>query len=127
MKRLTAILLLGFYSISTLGIGIKQFYCCGKLKTVSISFNQEANEKCNKGDKSGGCCKTEIQVLKIKDSHFASNDVSNPPKFLADVIQTNFSNQSILFSSVPHVASNNIHSPPLIDGPIYILNCVFRI
>ena len=127
MKRLTAIFILGFYSISVLGIGIKQFYCCGKLKDVTISFNQEANEKRSKGDKKGGCCKTEIQVLKVKDSHFASNDITTSPKFIADAIQANFSYQTIIFRTASKITSNSIHSPPLISEPIYILNCIYRI
>ena len=127
MKRLTAIFILGFYSISVLGIGIRQFYCCGNLKTVSISFNLEANEKCNKGDKKGGCCKTEIQVLKVKDSHFGSKDVSISTKLLEVASDENFSHQLLVFHSTPRNISNSVHSPPIIDSPIYILNCVYRI
>jgi hypothetical protein len=127
MKRLTAIAILAFYSLSTLGIGIRQFYCCGQLKSVEVTFTHEANDKCDKGNGKGGCCKTEHQFLKVKDSHIAPGDVSIPTNFVADISFIGFSNELIAINPGQALTNNNIHAPPLPSRPIYILNCVYRI
>jgi hypothetical protein len=36
VKKITIILLVHIYSLSTLGLSLKGFYCCGKLKTGQV-------------------------------------------------------------------------------------------
>ena len=127
MKRLTALIILALYSLSILGIGLKEFYCCGKLKSVTITFAHQANGKCDKEGKKGDCCKTEHQFLKVKDSHLVPGHIFCPVKFLADIDFPSFSNESISIYTTQTATSNSIHAPPFITRPIYILNCVYRI
>lgn len=127
MKQLTVIVILALYSASTLGIGVKQFYCCGKLKSVKFTFADDAKEKSEKGNNEGGCCKTEHQYLKVKDSHLAPGDFVTPEKFLVDINFLPFFNESITINAAHRVTSHSIHASPLVSRPIYIFNCVYRI
>lgn len=129
MKKAALILLLSLYTLSVAGIGIKQFYCCGKLKSTSISFTREAKEKCKNGDEKSDCCKTKYQTFKVKDSHIAAADISSPAKHFTDVhlITPSFDIITALVTG-PVNHTNESHAPPLHHGvPIYILNCVYRI
>ena len=127
MKKFTVILITLLYSISTLGIGLKEFYCCGKLKSVTITLVHEADEKCDKGGKKSGCCKTEHQFLKIKDSHLAPGDVFTPIKFIPELNLFITVNELKSIYSTRIDLSNDIHGPPVFDRPIYLFNCVYRI
>ena len=86
MKKIALLLLINIYALSAFGIGIKQFYCCGKLQSTSISFVQNPTEKCDNGGEKSGCCKTKFQSLKVKDSHIAADAINNPVKHFSEVI-----------------------------------------
>ncbi|QEC69253.1 hypothetical protein FRZ67_18775 [Panacibacter ginsenosidivorans] len=114
--------------LSTVGIAVNQFYCCSKLKSVSFSLNSKEQNICKNETNSDGCCKTTHQYLKVKDSHFASDDVSLGEKYFS-ILHTDF---PVFELTVPRiqqaVASNNINAPPLLSkNPIYIFNCTYRI
>lgn len=128
MKKIALILLISIYSLSTFGIGIRQFYCCGQLKSTSISFVQEAKVKCGMGDEKGGCCQTKFKSLKVKDTHIVADAIANPVKHFSEVIIFNPSFESIALVQQQIVVNNPGHAPPLHHGtPLYILNCIFRI
>ncbi len=128
MKKAALILLISIYSLCTLGIGIKQFYCCGKLKSTSISFVQYDNEKCSKGNEKKGCCQTKFQSLTIKDSHFAADAVITPVKSFTELhLLTPLFNPAS-FTNNPAIVANTSHPPPLHQSvPVYILHCVYRL
>ena len=128
MKNIALLLLLILYTSSSLGIGIKQFYCCGKLKTTTICFKQETKEKCGKGDENKGCCKTKFKRLKVTDTQIASDIISNPIKHYTNLhLFTPFFNIIALSSESMDIA-NASHAPPSHFGiPVYLLNCNFRI
>lgn len=124
MKRILLILLICAYSLSTVGVGFKEFYCCGKLKAVLITLDNSNKQGCTKE----GCCKTRQQFLKLQDNHIASANVFLPANHLAVLHcytpafnTTSFNQQS--------VQANHTHAPLLYDDdlPIYLSNCVFRI
>ena len=127
-KKLLIIFLLSIYALSSFGIGIKQFYCCGKLKSVSVVFDNFTKQGCDKGDGKDGCCKNKFQYFKVKDTHFASNEVTAPFIFHSDP-HLPVGDIRIEFVALQNeIAVNNSHSPPrTITVPIYISNCVFRI
>ena len=128
MKKVAVILLLSIYSLATFGIGVKQFYCCGKLKSTSIALVQDANEKCNMGNAESGCCKTKFHTLKVKDSHIVNYAITNPIKHFSEIITFNSSFESIGLAQQQVVVNNPSHAPPLHQGiPLYILNCIYRI
>lgn len=128
MKKIALILLIGIYSLSISGIGIQQFYCCGKLESTSISFVQHVKEKCSKDGGMSGCCQTKFKSLKVKDSHVAADDISCPVKYFTDLHLFTTSFNVIASTNKPLHAANESHAPPFHhDIPIYILHCVYRI
>jgi hypothetical protein len=126
MKKILSILLITIYSAATFGMSVKEFYCCGKLTSVSISFNNIGKEKQTKDD---GCCKTKFHFSKVKDSHVASHAVTfNAKHFAYSDIEFSALN-SFTFTNAPLDASGGIHDPPILHGntPIYIFISTFRI
>lgn len=128
MKKIALIILLGIYSLSTFGVGIRQFYCCGKLKSTDISFVQDGKEKCGKANEKTGCCKTTFKSLKVKDTHIGAEAIGSSDKYFSAVhlIPPIFGVRAIAFE--PVTAANPSHAPPFNQStPIYIFNCVYRI
>lgn len=127
MKQVSLILLLTIYSLSIFGVSLKEFYCCGKLKSVSFAIADDSKDKCGKGDSKDGCCKTKYHFFKVKDKHLTSGELATPIKHYTDVVSFNPAYQSILLPQ-PVEIINGSHAPPLHTGvPIYISNCVFRV
>jgi len=106
---------------------MKQFYCCGKLKSTDISFIEPDSKKCGNGDESDGCCKTKYQTFKVKDSHFASESTINPAKFFTDLHLLTPTIETAALATESVSIANAIHGPPHNNVPIYIFNCVYRI
>ena len=122
MKKVGIILLLLVYSLSILGISHKNFYCCGRLKSVSISIAQKAGK-----DSDFGCCKTQYRSYKVKDNHVASTEVNAPQSCWIALVPfiPNYDARSI---SIEIDKINGSHDPPANGiNPRYLLNCVFRI
>ncbi len=128
MKKFALILLICIYSLSTVGFSLKEFYCCGKLKSVTVALAQDTKQKCSKGDEKSGCCNNKYQSFKVKDKHFAVSDLKIPAKHFTDLTLFTPVFQQISFASQQSATANKSHAPPLHTSvPIYIYNCVFRI
>jgi hypothetical protein len=128
MKKIVLLLLLCIYTASTFGIGIREFYCCGKLASIHFSFIQEAKEKNAKGENDAtNCCKTTHKFFKVKDSHKAANLLSgiSIPFIYLEQITPVF--QAQVFSTARITAANATHGPPGGALPLYLSNRVFRI
>ncbi|TKK66321.1 hypothetical protein FC093_17200 [Ilyomonas limi] len=128
MKKIALILLILIYAISTFGVGLKEFYCCGKLTSISISLVDTGKDKCKKGDSKDDCCKSKYQFLQVKDKHFASVHPSLPLKYSIALVPTNLSFHTVSLLPKKIDVINGSHAPPIISAvPIYITNCAFRI
>ena len=128
MKKITVILLIGIYTLSTLGIGINQFYCCGKLKSTDITFVQSPKEKCVNGNAMSGCCKTEFKSLQIKDTYISADAITAPAKHFTDlhIFTPSFNLLSIAYA--PATITHTSNAPPLHHGvAAYILHCAYLI
>ncbi|WPV67965.1 HYC_CC_PP family protein [Chitinophaga sp. LS1] len=128
MKRVTAICLLLLYSLTLVGLGVKQFYCCGKLAEVSVGLASADGHHCEMDQQHKGCCETTFKTLKVEDSHFSATHVNVPATF---------------FFTLLNVQLNSWSVPPVIDLPYqfnygngpplyniisrYILNCIYRV
>ena len=123
MKRITLISLILIYTISSFGIGTRQFYCCGKLTITELTFitgktSSEGND----------CCKTTFQSFKVKDSHVTADQVTLPAKHFTDVAIELTPFEIVSITPKSYRSANTIHGPPLWNKvPIYIFNCVYRI
>jgi hypothetical protein len=128
VRKTIVISLLIIYAISTSGISIRQFYCCGILKSVSVVIDNFPKQGCDKGDGKSGCCKNNYQYFKLKDTHFASHELTAPVVFSSDL---HIPTGNFLFEAIASQAEIIVHSsnsPPRTSTvPIYISNSVFRI
>ncbi len=128
MKKFAAILIISIYAVATMGFSMKEFYCCGKLKKVSIVV-VEQKEKCSKGDSnSDGCCNNKYHYFKVKDNHVSAvNTEFTAAHFLGlHILSTFFQNN--IFSSQKTVIAYKSNAPPFHRSvPVYISNCVYRI
>jgi len=129
MKKVAIILLINIYALSTFGFSLKQFYCCGKLQSVSVVLHESENTKCSHGANKGeDCCKTKFQHYKVKDNHIVTNFLNNTVINFFDLFSFPAYYQNILSFSRQAKVANSTHAPPLYNGvPAYISNCVYKI
>jgi hypothetical protein len=129
MKKLAIISLICIYALATMGFSLKEFYCCGKLKSISLTIADDGKAKCKNGDSNTeGCCKNKFQYFKIKDNHVTAAPVILPAQFSAvlDIYFPSF--QDITSCTQEAKVTYQSHAPPLYIGvPVYLSNCVFRI
>jgi len=129
MKKFTIISLICVYALATMGFTLKEFYCCGKFQSVSLSLAASENNKCEKGSNDNDrCCKNKFQYFKVKDNHVISAQLSLPINLFAGLHLYNPSLQNIIFFPQKNTVAYSSNAPPLHYGvPDYIFNCVFRI
>lgn len=128
MKKAVLILLILIYSLSSFGVTFKEFYCCGKLKSFSVTLAEIEKNNSGKGKKEDGCCKTDYQCFKVKDTHVAASHINAPLIFYTDlqICFPSFHGNILIAHSV--TVANVTHSPPLYRSTsIYLSNGVFRI
>jgi hypothetical protein len=114
--------------MSTLGLSLKSFYCCGKLESVTVSISQHEQKTCANDDGTSDCCKTKYQFFKVKDNHVAGDVISAPVLHFINFHLFPSSFQVINYSSEKVDLANLSNAPPLLHTvPDYIFNCVFRI
>jgi hypothetical protein len=126
VKKITVALLTAVYLLSAIGVSASSFYCCGLRTSTTFSLGDVSAS--NSQTKADNCCKTTKQSFKVKDNHFGSGSFSLLTKFFPALHQpdTFLSLNTKSFTAV-HAAFNS-HAPPFRQrGPIYILNCTYRI
>ena len=125
MKKTAIIVLLCIYSLSSLGVGFKAFYCCGKLQSISVSLAEN-----KKSSNESGCCKTKYQSLKVKDQHLTAGQVEVPNKRVCDLAFPPPTGAETLSVSAATPQHDGAHvAPPIFTArlPLYLYNRVFRI
>jgi hypothetical protein len=127
MKKAAIFLLLNIYTVATFGIGINSYYCCGKLRSVTVSLIEQKDATCSK-NAAPSCCNTRHQFLKIHDSHLAATGFfyfSGLP--VLDLPATRV-NGIRLFASMIQKGTHAAHAPPPLSScPLYILHSDYRI
>ncbi|MGH2566022.1 MAG: HYC_CC_PP family protein [Ginsengibacter sp.] len=128
MKKFTAIILISIYAVATMGFSMKEFYCCGKLKKVTIAVVDQ-KDNCKKGDSNtDGCCNNKFHYFKVKDNHLGAVNVAltNTQFTSLHILNTCFQNS--IFSSLKTVIAYKSNAPPFHRSvPVYIANCVYLI
>lgn len=127
VKKITILVVLFFYSLASFGVSVNYFYCCGKLKEVSIKLDQPpVHEKCPmKGDKD--CCKNKIVELKLSSQQELSHQMVFVPQVFVAVIAPSFNNWEAPVQSTTLPAHLQNRPPPLANTSLNILNSTFRI
>jgi len=126
VKRILIILVLVSYSIASFGVSLNYFYCCGKLKTISLTVNSE--EKNCKANTNKGCCENKTVTLKLKTdqkSNEQSNEHFTTP--LSPVILHTDSYQALNTAIIGNINPLYKRPPPDNLPSRQILFCVFRI
>ena len=128
MKKAALISLICIYSLAIMGFSLKQFYCCGKLKSITISLTQNEVKKSGKGNEKSGCCDNKYQFFKVKDNHITADQASTPVNHFIDLHLYTLSFQDNTFTSQKTNVAYRSNAPPKKAGvPLYLYNCVFRI
>ena len=126
MKKVFIIGILFFYSIATFGVSLNYFYCCGKLKTVTLVSNSKENN-C-KGKSRKGCCDNKVVTFQLKIDQKENNTVNyhfSTPISSVDFYTTHYFNVTFPSTYLPIYLVNN--HPPDYFPSRQILYCVFRI
>ena len=128
MKKILLILLICSYSFATMGFSLREFYCCGKLKSVTLELTPNNKETCSKCNEKKDCCNSKYHFFKVKENHISGKDADVTHKyFLVSGLPPSVVYE-ISFSSPLIDVINGSHAPPLYTGvPIYISNCIFII
>lgn len=128
MKKPAAVLLLLVYFTVTTGFVVSVHYCMNK--KVSVELGYSVKDDCGKCgmniEKSGGCCKDEVRVVKMQTDHNPAKIAV--PDFSLQVPPAGFPGcpNAFLFSSATK-AYPLPHGPPLNGQDSYLRNCVFRL
>ena len=132
LKRILTILLAVVYFLVSSGLVMELHHCMGKLAGSSVSFfGKQHNDKCDNcgmEDRQSDCCKDEVKLVKIQDSHKqVSADYGAPVPPIAEAdISSPFLAFDILNESSANVSSGH-HPPAISQPPRCVLHCVFRI
>ena len=128
MKKTAAIFIVCVYALSSLGFSVKEFYCCGKLQSVTLSFHEDGNKECSKNKGKDKCCKTKFQYIKVKNSHLASTILITCSNDFQPLLSFATIHALKIVRFVAGIETNRSHAPPLHSGvAVYIFNCVYRI
>ncbi len=128
MKKIAVILLICVYALATMGFSLREFYCCGKLSSKSVTLIAGENEKCSEGNNDDDCCKNKYQYFKVKDNHISAYQIDFPAKYFVSLHLCKTSLSDIIFSLQKPAVAYSTHAPPLHRSiSIYLSNCVFRI
>ena len=129
MKRITVILITLLYLVSTSGVALSNFYCCGKLKETFIFSHHDYGKDCKGNKKASGCCDTKTVYFKVKDNHSLSTEVKANGADFTKLLHNIFLPLFIFQNASSQAASFAfLHAPPLISKqPVYLSVCNFRI
>ncbi len=125
MKKTAIIVLLCIYTASVFGVSVNRFYCCGRLQSTTVS----AIAFSKNDTKDDGCCKHQQNVLKVNDSHEASeaSKVAKNGFVLIHTAVAVYQSQA-LFVTAANCNHNIINGPPpLLHSPLYTMFCNYRI
>lgn len=128
MKKTTVILLLLIYSLSSFGVALKEFYCCGHLKSITVTLADVEKNNGEKKNKKDGCCNTQFQSFKVKDNHVAAGHIIAPAIFCLGITANFLSFQPGILPLISEKIIEVTYPPPLHrNTPLFISNCVFRV
>lgn len=136
MKKLLVLLLLMAYTVANAGVSLNYFYCCGKLKSVSLTPRKATPKKCSRmaGSNKRKCCENKVVTFQLKSDQKQADEKSGNTCFKTVFLPDNPGLPSDLFR-VNHnrlFLLNSIATPiplkPLLNFPsLQICFSVFRI
>ena len=126
LKKLSVILILLIYGLSSTGMTVNFHYCCGKLKKVQFSSAQIECGMKMKHSSSKKCCDSKQLELKVK----ADQKVPEGAKQVSQVndLPVNLSQFAVASPVYTKFLIPSVFAPPpLASQQLNILYCTFRI
>lgn len=126
MKRTAIIILTLLYTISSFGMSVERFYCCGKLAHTTYAIGDSGSKE-TKAVKADNCCKTTKQSFKVKDNHVGVKALMlQSNTFVASLPERHGLVSFVVITISP--LSYQANAPPGRQRtPAYILHCNYRI
>ncbi|MFZ1528291.1 MAG: hypothetical protein WAT19_06115 [Ferruginibacter sp.] len=126
LKKLFLIALIISYGLSSFGVSLNYFYCCGKLKSVTLKT--QTNPRCSPKKKKG-CCENKKVSLKLGIDQKAAETKSIAADVpFKDITPARYAAvKSETFGDTAAGQNNFSNGPPLSLLKKNILHCVFRI
>jgi len=111
LKRIATIFIVLAYGLFSSGLVIDAHYCMGKL--AAVDWTSPGSKSCAKcGMSKTGCCKDEVKVVKLDDSHQLSSAntfvalapaaIPNPLNFLFKFDDRNAASRTAVAITIPH-------------------------
>lgn len=128
MKKFALFIILCIYTLSSLGMGVNSFYCCGVLKSKGLTLGQSITDGCSKGNEKNGCCNNKFKSLQVKESHVGSEKFTTTNQ-LYSILHFVTPDFQVIPVSIPIIdISYSTHAPPLRQQiPFYISYGVYRV
>lgn len=124
MKRTALLILTLLYTLSSFGMSVERFYCCGKLAHTTYALGDNGNQVAKKAD---NCCKTVKTTFKVKDNHFSAKTVLDFKNAVAVIIPEFFVPAPQERTESPVLNIYDSQAPPVHRNPLYLLYANFRI
>jgi hypothetical protein len=126
VKKITAIIITAVYLLSAIGVSASSFYCCGMLRSTTLSIGESHSTDSKTALKASGCCKTVKHSFKVKDNHFSSASFT----FVSKNFQVLGTFPAIMVENIwftKTYTAFNSNAPPvgLQKTPIYSLHCTY--
>lgn len=130
MKKLTVAIFSIYYLAVACGITVNFHFCMDRLASVKVFATE--GKKCSRcgmdTHESNGCCRDEVEVVKVKDDHqkAAVLHFELPPLDAIVLIPSDYIDAKTF--NIEEKRHFHNHSPPLISSQdTYLQNSVFRI
>ena len=130
MKKVLVSILAIYYLAVTCGVVINMHYCMDRLASSTLYISQ--GKKCDRCGmeihRSGGCCRDEVQIVKLDENQQKSTNVLFE---IAPLAQPEIVPSEYIVAAVQDTPGTRYylnHSPPLLSAQdTYLQNSVFRI
>lgn len=127
MKKAVALFITVLYLAVSSGVVLQIHHCMGEVADFGVlASKEEVCGSCGMGKDSNSCCKDELKIVKLQDSHKLLNgnyQLESPQSLIANQYSP------VAYRTLRQVLTvTGSHAPPgLLSPPLYIVNCVFRI
>lgn len=127
MKKALALFITVLYLAVSSGVVLQINHCMGEVADFGVlASKEEVCGSCGMVKDSNSCCKDELKIVKLQDSHKLLNgnyQLESPQSLLANRYSP------VAYRTLRQVLTvTGSHAPPgLLSPPLYIVNCVFRI
>lgn len=127
MKKAGILLLTAFYFIVASGFAINMHFCAGKLKTISLTHEDDCC--CGSKKKTKGCCEEKTIVCKINDNQKLGSKTTIPDISMKEISATCIvlSHFALQIAPIDHIIPPDTSPPYLFSDQHFLVHKNFRI